>query len=172
MSVSADPATKQLWMTSTTPGNAGNIFNRMATPDYSSISNAIYPYDDKRNKVAGDIEKEYNDQTKVMKVNKQLAEFQDFFSIIFGKATKAQEQVNTEISQIDNTLATDQAKLNKISSIQPSIQKFVITLAIVGLIYATVSILGWITHIIVLIVLVVGIYLSLNNDVTLSSLWT
>lgn len=172
MSVSADPATKQLWMTSTTPGNAGNIFNRMAKPDYTSISNSVYPYDDKRTKVVGDITDKYNQQTKVMTVNKQLAEFQDFFSIIFGKATKAQQEVNTEISQIDNTLATDQAKLNKINSIQPAIQKFVITLAIVGLIYATVSMLGWITHVIVLIVLIVGIYLSLNNDVTLSSLWT
>jgi hypothetical protein len=172
MNVSADTATKQLWMTSTTPGNAGNIFNRMARPDYTSISNSVYAYDDKRVEVIGDIEKQYNQQTKVMGVNKQLAEFQDFFSTIFGKATKAQQEVNTEISQIDNTLASDQAKLNKINSVQPAIQKFVVTLAIVGLIYATISLLGWITHVIVLIVLIVGIYLSLNNDITLSSLWT
>uniref|UniRef100_A0A6C0CHS5 Uncharacterized protein n=1 Tax=viral metagenome TaxID=1070528 RepID=A0A6C0CHS5_9ZZZZ len=169
--MTADPSTKQLWMTSSTSGSVGNIFNRVGNPDYSSILNTVTPLDQNRDKVVGDVKDEYNKQTQVMTVNKQIGDFHDLFAKIFGDATKATQVTNTEISKVETDVVGKQMQLKTITNIEPIIQKFVVTLATAALVYAVFSFLGWIVHAIVLVVIAVGIYLSLNNDISLSSLW-
>jgi hypothetical protein len=170
--MTADPSTKQLWMTSSTAGDKGNIFNRVGNPDYSSILNIVTPLDQNRDKVVGDVKDEYNKQTQVMTVNKQIGIFQDLFAKIFGDATKATEETNTQISKVETDVVGKQMQLKTITNIEPVIQKFVVTLATAALVYAVFSFLGWIVHAIVLVIICVGIYLSLNNDIDLSSLWS
>jgi hypothetical protein len=169
--MTADPSTKQLWMTSSTTGSVGNIFNRVANPDYSSILNTVTPLDQNRDKVVGDVKDEYNKQTQVMTVNKQIGDFHDLFAQIFGDATKATQETNLQISKVESDVAGKQVQLRQITNIEPIIQKLVVTLASAALVYAIFSFLGWIVHAIVLVVIGVGIYLSLNNDISLSSLW-
>lgn len=169
--MTADPSTKQLWMTSSTAGSRGNIFNRVGNPDYSSILNTVTPLDQNRDKVIGDVKDEYNKQTQVMTVNKQIGDFHDLFAKIFGDATKATQETNTEISKVETDVVGKQMQLKTITNIEPIIQKLVVTLATAALVYAIFSFLGWIVHAIVLVVIGVGIYLSLNNDINLSSLW-
>jgi hypothetical protein len=169
--MTADPSTKQLWMTSSTSGSVGNIFNRVGNPDYSSILNMVTPLDQNRDKVVGDVKDEYNKQTEVMTVNKQISQFHDLFTRIFGDATKATEETNTQISKVETDVVGKQVQLRTITNIEPIIQKLVVTLATAALVYAVFSFLGWIVHAIVLVVICVGIYLSLNNDINLSSLW-
>ena len=169
--MTADPSTKQLWMTSSTSGSVGNIFNRVGNPDYSSILNTVTPLDQNRDKVVGDVKDEYNKQTQVMTVNKQIGDFHDLFSKIFGDATKATQETNTQISKVETDVVGKQMQLKIITNIEPIIQKLVVTLATAALVYAIFSFLGWIVHAIVLVVIGVGIYLSLNNDISLSSLW-
>ena len=169
--MTADPSTKQLWMTSSTAGSKGNIFNRVGNPDYSSILNTVTPLDQNRDKVVSDVKDEYNKQTQVMTVNKQISEFHSLFAKIFGDATKATQDTNTEISKVETDVVGKQIQLRQITNIEPIIQKFVVTLAAAALVYAIFSFLGWIVHAIALVVIGVGIYLSLNNDIDLSSLW-
>jgi hypothetical protein len=169
--MTADPSTKQLWMTSSTSGSVGNIFNRVGNPDYSSILNTVTPLDQNRDKVVGDVNDEYNKQTQVMTVNKQIGQFHDLFARIFGDATKATQETNTQISKVETDVVGKQMQLKTITNIEPIIQKLVVTLASAALVYAIFSFLGWIVHAIVLVVIGIGIYLSLNNDINLSSLW-
>ena len=169
--MTADPSTKQLWMTSSTAGSKGNIFNRVGNPDYSSILNTVTPLDQNRDKVVSDVKDEYNKQTQVMTVNKQISEFHSLFAKIFGDATKATQDTNTEISKVETDVVGKQIQLRQITNIEPIIQKFVVTLAAAALVYAIFSFLGWIVNVIALVVIGVGIYLSLNNDIDLSSLW-
>jgi|APCry1669190156_1035279.scaffolds.fasta_scaffold00086_28 hypothetical protein len=170
--LTGDPSTKQLWMTSSTAGSVGNIFNRVASPDFTSVSNAIAPLDKNRDTVVTDVTKNYSQQTTVMTINQQLAEFKSLFTQLFGDATKAQNDANTRISQVGTDINKKKTSLNQLNNIQPTIQKFVVTLALTALVYAIFSPFGWIVHMIALVVLIIGIYLSLNNDVTLSGLWT
>jgi hypothetical protein len=170
--LTGDPATKQLWMTSSTEGSAGNIFNRIANPDYGSITGSIAPLDKNRDDIKTDVTKEYSKQTQVMNVNQQLSMFKSLFNHLFGEATKAQTNANTRISQVETDLQNKKKTLDQLNSIQPTIQKFVVTLAITALVYAVFSPFGWYVHAIALVVLVIGIYLTLNNDVTLSRLWS
>jgi len=170
--LTADPSTKQLWMTSSTSGSVGNIFNRIANPDYSSILSSVTPLDQKRDTVVTDISKQYNQQTEVMTVNKQLSNFQDIFKRLFGEATKSIDSTNTQISKLQSDVDSKQSDLKRISAVEPIVQKFVVTLAVTALVYAIFSFLGWVVHVIALVVIGVGIYLSLNNDISLSNLWT
>ena len=170
--LTGDPSTKQLWMTSSTAGSVGNIFNRVASPDFTSVSNAIAPLDKNRDTVVTDVTKDYSKQTTVMKINEQLALFKSLFTQLFGDATKAQNDANTRISQVGSDIASKKANLQKLNSIQPTIQKLVVTLGIAALMYAIFSPFGWIVHAGVIVVLAVGIYLSLNNDISLPHLWS
>jgi hypothetical protein len=170
--LTGDPSTKQLWMTSSSSGSVGNIFNRVASPDYSSILNTVTPLDKNRDGVVTDVTKDYKKQTEVMTVNKQISEFQRMFNQLFQDATKATADTNTEISKVESQLEIERSNLDLITNVQPMLQKFVVTLAIAALIYAIFPSIGWWVHAIVLVVLCIGIYLSLNNDITLSGLWS
>jgi hypothetical protein len=170
--MTADPSTKQLWMTSSTAGARGNIFNRVGNPDYSSITNSIAPLDKNRDGIVSDVTKDYNKQTQVMGVNQELSMFNSLFTHLFGEATRVQTDANTRISQVETDLQKKKRSLDQMNNIQPIIQKFVVTLAITALVYAVFSPFGWYVHALALVVLVIGIYLTLNNDVTLSGLWS
>lgn len=170
--LTGDPSTKQLWMTSSTSGSVGNIFNRVATPDFTSVSNAIAPLDKNRDTVVTDVTKDYSKQTTVMKINEQLALFKSLFTQLFGDATKAQDDANTRISQVGSDIAAKKANLQKLNSMQPTIQKLVLTLGVAALAYAIFSPFGWYVHAGVIVILAVGFYLSLNNDISLSHLWS
>jgi len=170
--LTGDPSTKQLWMTSSTSGGVGNLFNRVASPDYSTILNTVTPLDKKRDEVVTDVKKDYTKQTEVMTINQHLANFKSLFTQLFGDATKAQQDANTRISQVESDVMKKKADIKQLGHIQPTLQKFVVTLAVAALAYAVFSPFGWIAHAIVLVILSIGIYLSLNNDVNLSALWS
>ena len=170
--LTGDPATKQLWMTASTGGSVGNIFNRIANPDYSSISGSIAPLDKNRDDIKADVTKDYEKHTQVMTVNQQLSMFKSLFTQLFDDATRVQNDANTRISQVETDVERKRKSLEQINNIQPTIQKFVVTLAVTALVYAVFSPFGWYVHAVALVVLVIGIYLTLNNDVTLSALWS
>lgn len=171
MSLSADPNTKQLWMTTSTWGNAGNIFNRTESPDYSSILNTITPADQKRDQSVQDINKGFQQQTDVMSVNKQLTDFEGMFKKLFGSTDTALAANKKQIADLQATVTDTKGRLDQVKTMEPIIIKFMLTLAAAALVYATFSFLGWIVHILVLVVLGVGIYLSLNNDIALPPMW-
>jgi hypothetical protein len=132
----------------------------------------VTPLDKNRDTVVTDISKQYNQQTEVMTVNKQLSNFQDIFKRLFGEATKSIDSTNTQISKVQSDVDSKQSDLKRISAVEPIVQKFVVTLAVTALVYAVFSFLGWVVHVIAIVVVGVGIYLSLNNDISLSNLWT
>lgn len=167
MSLSADPNTKQLWMTTSTWGGAGNIFNRTESPDYSSILNTITPADQNRDQTIQDINKNFQDQTEVMSVNKQLGIFDAMFQKLFGSTDTALAENKKQIADLQATVTDTKSRLDQVHNMQPIIIKFMLTVAAAALVYAAFSFLGWIVHILVLAVLSVGIYLSLNNDIAL-----
>jgi len=170
--LTADPSSKQLWMTSSSSGQVGNIFNRLSNPDYGSIFNTINPLDQKRDAVVKDIGTNYQKQTEVMSLNKQLSEFQTLFARLFGDATKAAQDTDTQIAKVRSDVESKTAQLKHVSDAELTIRKLVITLAVAALVYAIFSFLGWISHVIVLVVIGVGIYLSLNNDINFPTVWS
>lgn len=173
LNLTADPTSKTLWMTAQTKGELGNIFNRPDKPDYSTIMNTITPLDKQRDAVVTDVVKDYNQQTGVMTVNKQVSDIESFFKKIFGEQHKNNENTKNASGHLQQLISEQQGTLDQITSVQPIISGFVGTLAVVVVIYLVGSFLGAFIHWIAFLVLLGGIYLTINNGFSSSStLWT
>lgn len=173
LNLTADPTSKTLWMTAQTKGDLGNIFSRPDKPDYSTIMNTITPLDKQRDTVVEDVVKDYNQQTGVMTVNKQVSDIESFFKKIFGEQHKSTTTTKNAAGNLQKLISDQQVTLDQINSVQPIISGFVITLAAVIAIYLVGSILGSLIHWIAFLVLLGGIYLTINNGFSSSStLWT
>jgi hypothetical protein len=173
LNLTADPTSKLLWMTAQTKGDLGNIFSRPDKPDYSTIMNTITPLDKQRDSVVQDVTKEYNQQTGVMTVNKQVSDIESFFKKIFGDQHKATADTKNAAGHLQKLISDQQTTLDQINSIQPVVSGFVYTLIAVVVIYLIGSFLGSLIHWIAFVVLLGGIYLTINNGFSSgSSLWT
>lgn len=171
--VSAEPISKQLWMTSTLPGDKGNIFNRVDKPDYSTIMNIITTLDKQRDTIIGDVSKEYNNQTNIMSINKELSDIQSLFQKTFSKTSQSASSNKDNINKLQEIISEKQGQLDQITDIEPYLKGFVTTLAVVAGIYLLGSFLGSFIHFIALIVLGAGIYYTINNGFSgFPSLWS
>ena len=172
LNLTVDPSSKTLWMTSGTKGDLGNVFSRPDKPDYSTIMNTITPLDKQRDAVIQDVTKEYNQQTGVMTVNKQVSDIESFFKKIFGDQHKSTTDSKNTAGHLQALIFDQQVTLEQLQLVQPVVSGFVYTLIAVVVIYLVGSIIGSFVHWIAFIVLVVGIYLTINNGFSGSSLWS
>jgi hypothetical protein len=172
LNLTADTTTKTLWMTSTTPGDVGNVFKRPDKPDYSTIMNTITPLDKQRDAVIGDIAKSYTQQTGVMVVNKQVSDIESIFKNMFAKTHKTSAETKNALGKLQKVISEQQGTLDQITSIEPLLMGFVLTLLAVVIIYFVGSFLGGLIHLVALAVLAVGIYLTINNGFSGSSMWS
>lgn len=154
---------KKLWMTATTSGEKGNIFSRLDSPDYSSIMNEVSPLDQNRDKIVGDLDHSYNQQTQLMVANKQISTVVDFFSKMFKFDSDTAKDTKNQESKLHDEIQNMQSKIDRMSSNQPLIQNLLIVVTIVALIYMVGSFLGWFVHVIALIVLVGSVGYSIYS---------
>lgn len=172
LNLTADPTSKLLWMTTQTKGDLGNIFSRLDKPDYSTIMNTITPLDKQRDGVIDEVVNDYNQQTGVMTVNKQVSDIESFFKKIFGDQHKSTTNTKNASGHLQQLISDQQVTLDQINSVQPIISGFVYTLIAVVVIYIVGSILGSFIHWIAFLVLLGGIYLTINNGFSGSSMWS
>jgi len=171
LNLTAEPDSKQLWLTSTTSGEQGNIFSRLDKPDYSSIINIVSPLDKKRDGVVQSVEQDYQKQTEVMGVNKQLEDLQQIFYKIFGSIKGKPEESEKEIKNLEGKISTEQSTINRVSALNTNFLKIVITLIIVCLVFIFgMFFLGTTVYYIVLGVLAIGAIWIYRDDINPSDL--
>jgi hypothetical protein len=160
-SIVVDQTTNQLWMTTATPGEQGNIFTRLQTPEYSSILNSIAPLDKTRSNIVENIETGFKKQTDTMILNKQVQDVVNYFKNIFHIDGTTAKKAMDQSSKLNENIRQTQTKLDEIQSMQPFLFGVIITLLVVILIYMLLSsILGMYIHIIVIVSVLFGIYIS------------
>jgi len=164
--ISADPVSKQLWMTSTSSSNVGNIFTKLSSPDYSSIMNSISPIDNTRDTIVGNVVNAYTTQTDVMTVNKQVQDVVSFFSKMFGTGNDTAKLMNDQSSRLQNEIRSTQQNLDKLSANQPLIENLIILLLLVWLVYMFGSFLGSLIHWAAIVILLGGFYYIINFSQT------
>jgi hypothetical protein len=164
--ISADPVSKQLWMTSTSSSNVGNIFTKLSAPDYSSIMNSISPIDKTRDKIVDDTINAYNTQTDVMTVNKQVQDVVAFFSKMFGTGNDTAKLTTDQTSHIQDDIRAAQQSLDQLSANEPLIQNLLVLLVIVALLYMFGTFLGSLIHTAAILTLVGGFYYIINFSQT------
>ncbi len=157
VNITDDPQSKNLWMTTTTPGDGGNIFVRTNEPNYSNIMNQIDPLDQTRNKIVSQVEDTYKKQVDESTMNKQVTDIVDFFSKMFKFSKSDAARDKQEISRLHNSVQYTETQLNQMKKVQPIIAIIVMTLGVTAVLYLVGSFLGRIIHTLAAIVLILGL---------------
>lgn len=153
----------QLWMTSTTPGTTGNVFSRLENADYSSILNTVAPLDKKRDTIVTDVEKQFNQQTDVMTVNKQSKDVIDFFKKMFKMDGDTAKKSRAQAGHINEKIRSTQQQLDQMSATEPVMQIAIVILLVLSGLYALFGgVLGWMVHPIAVGVLGIGLFFILK----------
>jgi len=159
-SLTVEPVSNDLWMTTTTQGDSGNIFTKSGTTDYSDILKRSQPYEKERDEIVQQAEIDYTETTGATAMSKQLELIKRFFEDLFK--TISQNTGSDSKSKINDTVS-ETARFSRATIL---IQKFLILLAATAGVYLIGGILGGITHTVALAVFVGGLlYLALNNGV-------
>lgn len=125
--LSVDSQTSQLWMTTATPGETGNIFTRVEKPDYSTIMNSVSPLDRTRDKIVDSVEARYERQTDVMVVNKQTQDVVSFLKKMFHIDGDTAKKANNQAGHLTENIREAQKELDQIKNVEP------IILGVIGL---------------------------------------
>jgi hypothetical protein len=144
--LSIEPISKQLWMTTTTKGDEGNIFTRSDTTDYSSLLQSTQPLDKQRDVAIQNSEQDFVEGTHAGIMTKQLNALKSMLpkipNISSKKVTSDLTYTNQEIEQMKHALTV--------------IRDILILIFGLFLVYLTGDIFGSFTHVIALFWLIGG----------------
>ena len=163
-SLSADPFSKDVWMTTEGRGELGNVFTKIDKPDYSSIMNKITPLDRRRDQVVKEAEAQYVQQDKITGLNKSLNDFVNFFYAKFGVNKDTLKETQNDIGGLQNDIKRTQANLDIIGSTQPVVEVLFLTLLAVLFLYVFASFIGQLIHTLAFLVLVGGLVYALTYN--------
>jgi hypothetical protein len=167
-SLSVDSQTSQLWMTTGTPGESGNIFTRSQKPDYSTIMNRITPLDQTRDKVVNKVETKYQHETNVMTLNKQVEDVITYFKKMFNIDKTTAGKAKGQSGKITESIREAQSDLDQIQNVEPFIIGVIGLLVVVILIYLVgTPLLGSYIHLLALVIFGVGMFLIVNFSDTI-----
>ena len=151
-----EPVSKQLWMTTTVPGNSGNIFNRNDSPDYSDILQSVQPVDKQRDFVVQDVESKYNETTAATMMSKQLELIRKILEGMFD--FKPKEQNATQQKNINEELKSTTEQIEQLKITLPIVQKILVVLSVTAAVYLGSGFMGEWTHTVALGVFLSGLY--------------
>jgi len=159
--ITIEPNSKQMWMTTTSPGKSGNIFKQALSNDYTDILRTVQPLDVKRDETVKKAETQFEQSTYSGIMAKQFAILKKMVDQLFNiKPAASHEKDQKRIQKkIDNT----EYQLRVLKDAIPLIQKMLVVLAMTVCVYAASDYLGSATHLIALAVLVGGIVFFTTN---------
>lgn len=158
--VSIEP--HSIWMTTTTTGDVGNVFTRAVTSSFTDIMNTIHPLDQKRDEIVEDVTKQYETQTEVLTIQKQVDAIVSFFKNIFNKTGDTKESTERDVKALQDRIKDVQTNIDYMSSNETFFKIILLTLIVVGGLYLVGYLLGQLIHVIAFIVLLVGLYYAIN----------
>ena len=161
--ISVDTQSSQLWMTTATPGDTGNVFTRVEKPDYSTIMNSISPLDRTRDKIVDSVETRYQRQTDVMTVNKQVGDVVSYFKKMFHIDGDTAKKANNQAGHLNENIREAQKELDQIKTVEPIILGVIVLLVALCFLYMFGSgILGSYVHMVAVLVIAGGVALIVN----------
>ena len=160
--ITIEPTSKQMWMTTTTPGNSGNIFNQSLSTDYTDILRTVQPIDAKRDIEVSNAEAHFSQDTYSGIMSKQFAVLKNMLSKLFKiKPASAHKE---DQKDIEKNIKNTKDELSSLNGVIPLIQKTLIVLALTTCVYAASDFLGSTTHFIALAVLISGtVFFAINK---------
>lgn len=167
MRMSIDPSNNQIWMTSETPGDTGNVFYKLNKTDYTSLSDNIAPLDRQRDAVVKDIAHAYTQETDVMAVNKLVGDVVTKFKSMFNLDRDTHKKAKQQAGHIQEEIREKQIEIDQIKTVEPYLLYSIILLGVVCLLYVFGStLLGSYVHLVAITLLGGGIALIANFSVS------
>ena len=157
-----DTVTQQINTLVKTPAPAGTMFSNL---------------DQQRDLTVKKLESDYNAQTTVMTVNKQVKDVVGFFKKAFGGSKSEVAQNKNTITRMQSNIDDSQSTIDQLGQTGPVIQQLLILVASVAIIYFMGSNLGPLVHFAAFVVLVTGTYYIIsgspnNGESTVSSVFS
>jgi hypothetical protein len=151
-----------MWMTTTSPGKSGNIFNQSLATDYTDILRAVQPIDSKRDQSVKEAEIQFDQTTYSGIMSKQFDILKKMVNDLFKIKPESSHQADQTVLQGD--IDSTKYEVYILENILPFIQKLLIVLALTILVYAASDYLGSATHVIALAVVVSGtVFFAVNK---------
>ena len=141
--LTVNPVSKTLWMTTTTPGDNGNIFSKqdmLEIPDTSKL-------DSQRDKVIQTVEQQHKQST----LDLTLKKVSDFLKSFIKKGPD-----NTK--HLEDTILINQAWIDQMNKILPAMIRILMYIGATALLYIFLGWLGTPTNIAALCILGYGVY--------------
>ena len=161
--MTVDSESSQLWMTTATPGDVGNIFTRAQKPDYSTIMNSVTPLDRQRDKIVDTVESRYERQTDVMTVNKQTQDVVSFLKKMFNIDGDTAKKAKNQAGHLTENIREAQKDLDQIKHVEPIILGVIVLLVALCFLYMFGSgLLGSYVHIVAVLIIGAGVTLIVN----------
>lgn len=151
-SLSIEPTTKSLWMTTINQSSIGNIFNKQDSIDYSSTMKTINDIEEKRDQIKHNIELESEKNKNTSFIITELHKLKTFFDEFFkNKPKEIPVNLKSQVIEIHS-------QVEQLQNAMPIIQKVLFYIIIAVLIYFLFSFLGFLSTLLVFGVLAYGIY--------------
>ena len=161
--MTVDSQSSQLWMTTATPSDVGNIFTRVEKPDYSTLMNSVSPLDRQRDKIVDTVESRYERQTDVMVVNKQTQDVVSFLKKMFNIDGDTAKKANNQAGHLTENIREAQKELDQIKNVEPIILGVIVLLVVLCFVYMFGSgLFGSYVHMVAVIIIGAGVALIVN----------
>ena len=149
------PNSKNLWMTSPSQGDLGNIYVKDLT---SSLIDDTQPIDELRDSIVQDSQTNYNISTYSTILSNQASQIQKMFTELLSI-----KKIDT--TPLESSVNGTQGRLSLLTKALPILLQSLVIIILLIIVYLCSGILGFTTHYVALIVFVGGIYfiLNLNN---------
>jgi len=148
------PNPNNLWMTSTTQGNLGNIYMQDTQPP--NLIEDTESLNEQRDKLVEDTQTNYQTSTYYNIMSKQLSDIQTMLNGLI-----ANKKVDTK--PLEQSLKGAQGTTQQLESALPRLLQILIIIVLIILVYLCSGMLGFTTHYIAFAVFIGGIYFVLSN---------
>lgn len=160
--ITIDPTSKQMWMTSTTPGKSGNIFSQSLATDYTDILRTVQPIDEKRDQAVKEAEIQFDQTTYSGIMSKQFEFLKKMINDLFKIKPASSHEADQKI--LEGDINTTNSELYILQNMLPFIQELLIVLLLTILVYCASDYLGVFTHFLAFAVLISGtVFFAVNK---------
>lgn len=156
-SLSVEPTSHDIWMTTQTSGDLGNVFTKPDMFNPPSILKSAGDLDVQRDSLVKQAQSAHQGSTHQTVVAKQLGEVKTFLSKNFH-INDASKKVNLDKQSVFHDQIQDiDTELAQMNTTLPIIQQILYLLSAIVVVYVTLGFFGWIAHLVAFLVLGSGL---------------
>jgi hypothetical protein len=155
--ITIEPTSRDIWMTTQTSGDLGNVFTKPDMFSAPSLLKSAGDLDVQREQIINQAKNAHVQGTRETAVSKQIKNVKDFLSSKFQINEKSKHANLDKQSVLHDRILDTTAEIAQLNTTLPLLEKILYILAAVALVYLVLGMFGWIAHLVAFLVLVGGL---------------